>query len=88
MINTCDICREKRKVKVLSSRFYCDNCIRKNIEPYNIIVISVSCIGEYPDDISNDYVIEIKNILKVLKISNKKFIKDIDKINKIYNEWR
>lgn len=89
----CDVCGHKANVVVCASAFggishaYCKHCLQNYLEPYGTMVSYISCAGEFPDDINEDYQKLCRHILKELDIPEEKFIADVKKANDDFIEW-
>lgn len=89
----CDVCGHKDNVVVCASVFggishaYCKHCLKNYLEPYDTMVAYISCAGEFPDDINEDYQKLCRHILKELDIPEEKFIVDVKKANDDFIEW-
>ena len=83
----CEVCGSPDVVGVASCGFgpistaYCANCADKGLAPYRIMVAYISCAGEYPDDINEYYVNEVRRILKELGRTEEEFTADVHKAN-------
>lgn len=89
----CDVCGEDTKVVVCASSMgaisysYCEDCLRKGLEPYNGIIAYISCAGNFPNDINPSYVEEVRRMLRELGKTEEEFIQDCDKANEKMMEW-
>lgn len=89
----CDVCGNKANVVVCASAFggishaYCKHCLKNYLEPYGTMVSYISCAGNFPDDINEDYQKLCRHILKELDIPEEKFIADVKKANDDFMEW-
>jgi hypothetical protein len=86
MAETCDVCgKENTEIYVCASTMgavsfgYCSDCLSKGLEPYDAMVAYIACAGRFPDDINEMYQRQVRRILKWLKISEEKFIEDVNK---------
>lgn len=93
-MDICDVCgKEVEKICACASTMgaisfgYCEDCLRKGLEPYYAVVAYISCAGRFPDDINETYQKHVRNILKGLNISEEQFIKDVDKSIKKMDEY-
>ena len=90
---TCSVCGKQTEVVVCASAFggisyaYCEHCLSNYLEPYDAMVIYISCAGLFPDDINEQYQKLCRHILKELNIPEEKFIEDVKKANEDYIEW-
>ena len=89
---TCDVCGKDTDVVVCSSAFgatcyaYCRDCFNNYLEPYGAMVVYISCAGNFPDDINEEYQRLCRHILKGLGISEEKFIEDVKRAQEDYAE--
>ena len=89
----CDVCGHEANVVVCASAFgaishaYCKHCLSNYLEPYGTMVSYISCAGEFPDDINEDYQRLCRHILKELDIPEDKFIADVKQANEDMEEW-
>ena len=57
----CEVCGKKEGVFAMPSCFgalsywCCDDCTAHHYEPYDLIVSSIACAGEWPDDITYEF---------------------------------
>ena len=81
----CAVCGKKGDVVTVASRYgccshsLCKECLGKSREQYWNMVADVSCIGHFPDDISEKYQNDVRRQLDMYGISEEQFIKDVDK---------
>ncbi len=61
MTGICECCGRPGEVYVTSSACgalslaYCLDCLKAGAEPWDELVLYISCAGRYPDDINEDY---------------------------------
>lgn len=66
------------------SMAYCDECILSGKESYSAMLHFIATVGEFPDDISEEYQNEVHRQLKLHNITEQQFISDVkDKIDMI-----
>lgn len=89
----CDVCGKETKVVVCASSMgaisykYCEDCLRKGLEPYGGMVAYISCAGRFPDDINPAYVDYVRRVLNALGKTEEEFIADCNKANEEFNQW-
>lgn len=92
-LGICDVCgKETTGGGVYASIFsptsflYCPECAKSGKEPYSSMVHYIAIAGHFPDDINENYRAVVRHQLKLHNISEERFIKDVDKVIKMYND--
>lgn len=89
----CDVCGKETRVVVCASSMgsisytYCEDCLRKGLEPYSSMVAYISIAGKFPEDINSTYVEMVRMILKELGKTEEEFIVDMNEYTEEFNKW-
>lgn len=90
----CEVCgKETDNGAVCSSTlggasfYYCANCLAMGFEPYDDLVSTAWCVGNYPDDCAPWFVELIKRELLFFGKTEEDFKNDINKLTKSYYEY-
>lgn len=80
----CDVCGKDEEVIVGCSGYgpvsfaYCEECWVSGREPYGILVTYIASAGHFPEDINEEYQVDIRRQLLLHGISEEQFIKDVE----------
>lgn len=81
----CDVCGNPARTVAASaygpiSYAFCDECLKKGLEPYKGVVAYIACAGHFPDDINEEYRADIRRMLPLWGKTEEEFIKDVEKV--------
>ena len=85
MADLCAVCGKETGCNSVCSIFgaysflICEDCWSAGKEPYRNIVDYISCAGQFPEDINEEYRREVRNQLKLHNKTEEEFIKDVEK---------
>lgn len=80
----CDVCGKPARIVAASaygpiSYAFCDECLKKGLEPYKGVVAYIACAGHFPDDINEEYRADVRRMLPLWGKTEEEFIKDVEK---------
>lgn len=82
-LGKCHACGKDTQVVCCCSTFgafsnsYCLDCVEQGIENYNDMVVSISLVGRYPEDVNPTYIDIIKKNLKYHNKTEEEFAEDV-----------
>ena len=81
----CDVCGKPARIVAASaygpiSYAFCDECLKKGLEPYKGVVAYIACAGHFPDDINEEYRADVRRMLPLWGKTEEEFIKDVEKV--------
>lgn len=91
-VGKCSVCGQIALTQAACSAYgaisysYCDDCLRNNLEPYGAVVSYIACTGQFPQNINETYIADVRRMLPFWGKTEEEFIRDVDKAIKEMEE--